>query len=237
MFKLLRMWPNEGFLYPAVPLRYGLRYGRCIMSLVCGQSGAVFRPPAPLVQGNGRMAQKPTTTKNLDSDVAKELEEALDFDLTGGDDDLDIAASMEDLEAQISQAADELARESASDKAATPPGARPQGRQAIAAERRPECRRRTDPRPTARQRMAPGSRRRRPPLQPAGLSPANDDRQKDFRAFRQALNRRASNGIYWVVLLLSLAWAERRRRAWPRPVRCRTSGRSARSRRCWRGPI
>ena len=28
------------------------------------------------------MAQKPTTTKNLDSDVAKELEDALDFDLT-----------------------------------------------------------------------------------------------------------------------------------------------------------
>ena len=43
-------------------------------------------------------------------------------------------------------------------------------------------------------------------LQPAGLSPANDDRQKDFKAFRQSLNRRASNGIYWVVLLLSIAW-------------------------------
>ena len=43
-------------------------------------------------------------------------------------------------------------------------------------------------------------------LQPAGLSPANDDRQKDFKAFRQSLNRHASNGIYWVVLLLSIAW-------------------------------
>jgi hypothetical protein len=65
------------------------------------------------VQGNGGMARKATTTQNLDSDVAKELEEALDFDLTGGiEGDLDIAASMEDLEAQISQAADELARES-----------------------------------------------------------------------------------------------------------------------------
>ena len=55
------------------------------------------------------MAKKVSTTKNLDIDVAKELEDALDFDLANGD--LDIAASMEDLEAQISQAADELARE------------------------------------------------------------------------------------------------------------------------------
>ena len=57
---------------------------------------------------------------NLDSDVAKELEDALDFDLISGDEDLDIAASMEDLEAQISQAADELARESGQDKPAAP---------------------------------------------------------------------------------------------------------------------
>ncbi len=59
------------------------------------------------------MAKKPSTTRTLDSDVARELEKALDIDLSGdiGDGDLDIAASMEDLEAQISQAADELARE------------------------------------------------------------------------------------------------------------------------------
>src|SRR5262245_33772020 len=67
------------------------------------------------------MAQKPTTTKNLDSDVARELEQALDLDLTGSDGDLDIAASMEDLEAQISQAADELARESGKTKVAPAP--------------------------------------------------------------------------------------------------------------------
>ena len=59
------------------------------------------------------MARKTTSTQNLDTDVAKELEKALDFDLTAEPvSDLDIAASMEDLEAQISQAADELARES-----------------------------------------------------------------------------------------------------------------------------
>ena len=63
--------------------------------------------------------------------------------------------------------------------------------------------------------MAPG-RRRIGPLQPAGLSPANDDRQKDFRAFRQALNRaRLERHLLGRCLLLSLAWLERRRRAWP----------------------
>src|ERR1700741_2581969 len=62
------------------------------------------------------MAQKPTTTRNLDSDVARELEQALDLNLTGNEGDLDIAASMEDLEAQIAQAADELARESGKTK-------------------------------------------------------------------------------------------------------------------------
>ena len=64
------------------------------------------------------MAQKPTTTKKSRQRRCKELEDALDFDLIGGDGDLDIAASMEDLEAQISQAADELARESGQEKPA-----------------------------------------------------------------------------------------------------------------------
>ncbi|TIU82212.1 MAG: hypothetical protein E5W06_22835, partial [Mesorhizobium sp.] len=57
------------------------------------------------------MAKKPTTTKSLESDVAAELEKALDLDLNGDEGGLDMAASMEDLEAQISAAADELARE------------------------------------------------------------------------------------------------------------------------------
>jgi len=42
------------------------------------------------------MAKKPTTTRTLDSDVARELEKALDLDLSGdGSGDLDIAASMD----------------------------------------------------------------------------------------------------------------------------------------------
>lgn len=55
------------------------------------------------------MAKKTTTTKSLDNDVARELEQALDIDLSSESGDLDIAASMEDLEAQIAQAAEELA--------------------------------------------------------------------------------------------------------------------------------
>ena len=84
------------------------------------------------------MAQKPTTTENLDSDVAKELEEALDFDLTGDGGDLDIAASMEDLEAQISQAADELARASANDKKAEAARRRREAARQCAAKWRPQ---------------------------------------------------------------------------------------------------
>ncbi len=57
------------------------------------------------------MAKKPTTTKSIENDVAAELEKALDLDLAGDEGGLDMAASMEDLEAQISAAADELARE------------------------------------------------------------------------------------------------------------------------------
>ncbi|MFN3766635.1 MAG: hypothetical protein ACK4R3_13810, partial [Aliihoeflea sp.] len=65
------------------------------------------------------MAMKPATNKELDTDIEKELEEALDIELVMDDDEaaapeeqnLDIAASMEDFEAQISQAAEELAME------------------------------------------------------------------------------------------------------------------------------
>lgn len=70
------------------------------------------------------MAKKPTTTKSLESDVAAELEKALDLDLGGDEGGLDMAASMEDLEAQISAAADELAREGRSQR--TEPANNPQ---------------------------------------------------------------------------------------------------------------
>lgn len=148
------------------------------------------------------MAQKPTTTtKSLDSQVAKELEEALDFNLTS-DGDLDMAASIEDLEAQISQAADELARESAkttkpaSTAAVAPPAPKPQNGVRTMAQPANEWR------PAGN-----GNGNGDAPLQPGGHSPANanDDRQRDLRAFRRAMNKRSSSGIYWMVLLLSIA--------------------------------
>ncbi len=81
------------------------------MGLSCGVSPRHSTSIAALVQGSSGMAKAPTTSKDLDSDVAKELEKALDRDLVSEGDDLDIAASMEDLEAQISRAAEELSRE------------------------------------------------------------------------------------------------------------------------------
>jgi hypothetical protein len=151
------------------------------------------------------MAKKTTTTKSLDSDVAKELEKALDIDLTseaGGD--LDIAASMEDLEAQISQAADELARAGRT----VPPApanmsaadSKPFGTTGHLNLRPADPRVEMKPAPQARNDAA------RTGAQPPPFSPANDDRQKDYRSLLHSLNRRASNTIYWVVAVISVAW-------------------------------
>ncbi len=70
------------------------------------------------------MAKKPTTTRSIESDVSKELENALDLDLTESPVSSDISVSMDDLEAQISQAADELVREDAT-ASRPPPGSPP----------------------------------------------------------------------------------------------------------------
>jgi len=170
--------------------------------------GVHFQPPArgttktiisprQLVQGSEGMAKKPTTTtRNLDSDVARELEKALDLDLSSdvGSGDLDIAASMEDLEAQISQAADELAREGRNDKPA-PAVNQSQAARSEATKPAPQ------PKPAE---LRPVETRNG--AQPAGFAPANDDRQKDYKTLLHSLNRRASNTIYWVVAFVSLAW-------------------------------
>ncbi|MBE0692440.1 MAG: hypothetical protein IH590_04960, partial [Aquamicrobium sp.] len=76
------------------------------------------------------MARKATTTGNLDSEVAKELEEALDIDLFVDDSagDLDIAGSIADFEAQISKAAEDLARDSQAANAAAKPAGKPEAK-------------------------------------------------------------------------------------------------------------
>ena len=53
-------------------------------------------------------------------DVAKDLEKALDLDLAAAGQDIEMAASMEDLEAQISRAAEELSRETKRSRAPCP---------------------------------------------------------------------------------------------------------------------
>ncbi len=140
------------------------------------------------------MAKKSTPTKNLDWDVEKELEDALNLSLTGGG-GLDKFAPIDDFEAQISQAAAELAQESSKQKpvATTPKSA---------------------PNPTIapiKQADAESSMQFRSiesslPLQPEGFKPANDERQKDYKSLLHGLNRRASSAIYWIVSLVSIAW-------------------------------
>ncbi|HEY4191724.1 MAG TPA: hypothetical protein VGM46_03685, partial [Mesorhizobium sp.] len=147
------------------------------------------------------MAKKSTTSKNLDSEVASELEKALDMDLSAETGDLDIAASMEDLEAQISRAADELARAGRSERpaaaAAQAEPAKPAAQKPAAPELRPlESRNGVESRNGAQPSFTPAP----------GFAPANDDRQKDYRSLLHTLNRRSSTTIYWVVAFVSLAW-------------------------------
>src|SRR5690242_20035871 len=113
------------------------------------------------------MAKKTTTPKNLDNDVASELEKALDFDLTGSSEgDLDIAASMQDLEAQISQAADELARESRSGKTTNTPAPKAAAAKPLDKPAAPSVKPAQELRPVDRPS----------PAQTTGFAPANDDR-------------------------------------------------------------
>ena len=148
------------------------------------------------------MARKSTTTKAINDDVARELEKALDIDLTlddleqGGITDLDIAASMEDLEAQIAKAADELVKEGRA-AAPAPKAAAPAQPKAPA------------PKPAAAARPAEQLRPAEPEAagaRPAPFTPANDDRQKDYRSLLQAMNRRVPTTVYWAVALLSVLW-------------------------------
>jgi uncharacterized membrane protein YhaH (DUF805 family) len=140
------------------------------------------------------MAKKPTTTRSIESDVSKELENALDLDLTESTGHSGISASMDDLEAQISQAADELVREGRNGQPA--------------AARQPAQDFRPMDRPMDRPVDRPVDRpiERQAANQPATFAPANDDRQKDFRSLLHGLNKRASRTVYWVAALLSVLW-------------------------------
>src|SRR3954465_13056520 len=169
------------------------------------------------------MARNTSITQNLDNEVAQELEKALDFDLSSAEPtgEADIAASMEDLEAQISRAADELARESRNGTPAEPkadgtgtgkseakpeplPNPMPMGLRPVdgpVTEKPPPAN------PLAQAQPAPAPVPPAAPAPaPAAFAPAHDDRQKDFRAAVGRMNRRPSTAIYWLMALLSIAW-------------------------------
>ena len=145
------------------------------------------------------MARKTPTAQNLDSDVARELERALDLDLASDmAGDLEVATSMEDLEAQISQAADELARESRSDDKTAEADSNEPSPAPVEAKSEHET-----------VHMPMGLRPADDPMAPppaSTFSPANDDRQRDFRAALSNINRRSSRGLTLTVALISIAW-------------------------------
>ncbi|HRP79761.1 MAG TPA: hypothetical protein PL183_11800, partial [Aquamicrobium sp.] len=162
------------------------------------------------------MARKATTTGNLDSEVARELEEALDIDLFTTDDpaDLDVAGAIADFEAQISKAAEDLARDSAE---TGPAAAAPKPAESKPAAPKPETKaapskpaeaKPAAPKSTAKPAPQPAANDLRP-IEPPAAAPfthANDDRQRDYRALQQQMRRASPGTIYWVVSLLSLVW-------------------------------
>ena len=159
------------------------------------------------------MARKATTTGNLDSEVARELEEALDIDLFTDDDpvDLDVAGAIADFEAQISKAAEDLARDSAAAAPAPKPAAAPAPKDAPTPASTPAPK----PAPTPAQssngpKDVPVANDLRPiepqAAAPASFAHANDDRQRDYRVLQQQMRSASPRTIYWVVSLLSLLW-------------------------------
>ncbi|MCC6203594.1 MAG: kinesin, partial [Hyphomicrobiales bacterium] len=130
-------------------------------------------------------------TKSLDKEVAKELESALEQDLSKGA-GFDISASMEDLEAQISAAAKELAEQG---QKAEPAASAVTVDKAETAPVKDEARiepplRAIEPSPTS------GA---------VPFNPANDDLQRATRR-APAAAKRASSTLYWIIAALSVAW-------------------------------
>ena len=158
------------------------------------------------------MAQKRTTTKNLNSHVAQSWRRH-SISISPATVTITHRRSDGDLEAQISHAANELARESANDKPADPPGARPRDRKAMRLKWRPpeiatqNSRPQNDGSPSNGNKAPPDGGRSpaTPPAAAGGFRrPTTIDRKRTQDSGHP--QSPASNGIYWVVLLLSIAW-------------------------------
>src|SRR5690606_33317161 len=145
-----------------------------------------------------------TTKKAPRDDFARELEEALELEsasFAAESGDLDIAASMEELEAQITMAAEELAREGKEqDDSKEPEAGFAEPEPALIEERAA-----TDNPPSTENlhRVEPAPSDTVPP--PA-LLPANDDKQNEYYRFARKLERRPSRTVYWAAAILSVAW-------------------------------
>ena len=134
------------------------------------------------------MAKKTISSKALDRNVAKQLEQALDQDLvlneasgkaqTVASGAPDSAATLKELEVQISKAAEELARAGRGETTMAP---------AISEARAATASPQTENRP-------------------AEFSPANDDRLADRRSFTERYGKGGSRAPYLIAALLSLIW-------------------------------
>ncbi|TIX97885.1 MAG: hypothetical protein E5V18_25550, partial [Mesorhizobium sp.] len=118
------------------------------------------------------------------------------------------------LEAQISQAADELAREGRNQNA-EPVASQGENAEPVASQSQKTEPAANQDEKAQDQKAKPAAKAKPAELrpvetrngtQPAGFTPANDPRRKDYKTLLHTLNRRASNTIYWVVALVSLAW-------------------------------
>lgn len=155
----------------------------------------------------------------LEDDFTKELEEALDVETVSfatSNGELDIAASMEELEAQITMAAEELAREGENDDTtaarqadepetvlddAETPSPLGETESLDASESAEQL--------EIEEQDLPQEPQRGTPL-PAGAAavplPANDDRQSEFHHFARRLDQRPPRTIYWLAAALSAVW-------------------------------
>mgnify|MGYP002620301142 CR=1 FL=1 len=168
-----------------------------------------------------------STKKTFTDDFAKELEEALELEtaaLAAESGDLDIAASMEELEAQIAMAAEELAREGQQDRsedeaAESPavssveaPAALADAEASAAAEKdgphlaEPPLAETEPSRFDKTGRDGNLHRVETAPSSSSVLLPANDDRQGEYHVFAGKLEQRPPNTIYWIAAVLSVAW-------------------------------
>lgn len=163
------------------------------------------------------MVRKSTTAAAKD-DFARELEEALELDDTefalSDEGDLDIAASMEDLEAQISQAAEELARENGEPATQAAVGKAelkaPEKKAELSQSSMSDLDGDFESEDIAPRTSSDTVRPAGQPVTPAPaatFAAANDDLQRNSTSpYLTRPELKSSSSIYWLTALLSVVW-------------------------------